>query len=377
MNNYAKKPIRPDRHRERRSDRTCPRCQFQLHTLRVGDAVDVDRCHHCRGSFLDPGEETALLGPLADPKIWRDSKLTTHLGTSSLQSPVTNRLMTRYRLAFESSVVIDRCEDTGGLWLDAGEGDKLRSLLQKAAQAKDSPLESQRPDLHAGTYLFQLFSGIPLEVWNPRTRFPWTTLWVMAVCIGVFALQLTSQQSSNSQVLIDHFALSPNLFAGESIWGVVTYMFLHGSTAHLFGNMVYLYIFGDNVEDKLGRRNFLKLYLLSGVAGGVAQVIFAGPEGLSVVGASGAIAGVIAAYWVLFPFVRVRMVFLFIPFYFGIGVYTAGWLIMNLWMSMASTAASHTAWFCHLGGFAAGLLLAWPHRSKSYSELLGERFRKI
>ena len=376
MNNQRPYPTALGQQKERVSERSCPRCRFRLVTIRIEHAVDVDRCHHCRGSFLDPGEETALLGPLASPSIWRDSKLVTQLGTSSLKSPVSGKLMTRYRLDFGKAVVIDKCEESGGLWLDAGEGDTLRRILEKAAQAKDSPLEKQRPALHAGTYLFQVFSGAPLEVWNPRSRFPWMTLGIITACIVVFALQLVDAHSATQNSIIDTFALSPRLFQGESLWGVITYMFLHGSTGHLFGNLLYLYIFGDNVEDKLGRREFLQLYILAGIAGGIVQVLLAGPESLSVVGASGAIAGVIAAYWVLFPFVRLRMVFFFIPLYFGIGVYTAGWLLINLDMSMMSTNASHTAWFCHLGGFAAGILLAWPHRQKSYAEILGERFRK-
>ena len=377
MNNYAKKPVRTAQHVERTSDRTCPRCRFALSTIKVANAVDVERCYHCRGSFLDPGEETALLGPLASPAIWQASELVTHLGTSELESPVTGRLMTRIRLVYEKSVELDRCEDTGGLWLDAGEGDTLRELLEKAAQAKTSPLETNRPELHAGTYIFQLFSGAPLEVWNPRTLFPWTTFWIIAACMGVFALELLSGTSSGDNSLVDAFALSPQLFEGDNIWGILTYMFLHGSTAHLFGNMLYLYIFGDNVEDKLGRRTFLKLYLTCGVAGGIAQVLFAGPEGLAVVGASGAIAGVIAAYWILFPFVRLRMVFFAIPIYLGIGTYTAGWLAINLWMSTLSTGQTHTAWFCHLGGFAAGILMAWPHRTKRYADIVGEKFKKL
>ena len=120
-------------------------------------------------------------------------------------------------------------------------------------------------------------------------------------------------------------------------------------------------------------------YLFFGREEQVAQLLqrLGNTRFLAVVGASGAIAGVIAAYWVLFPFVRLRLVILAIPIYLSIGTFTAAWLAINLWMSTMHAGQTQTAWFCHLGGFAAGLIIAWPNRTKPYAKLLSEKLKNL
>ncbi len=150
-----------------------------------------------------------------------------------------------------------------------------------------------------------------------------------------------------------------------------TSMFLHGGWAHIAGNMLYLWVFGDNVEDSFGHTRFLLFYLFSGAAAALTLVLFMPDSAVPTVGASGAIAGVLGAYFVLYP--RSRVVTLvplfFIPWFVEIPAiaYLLIWFLMQLLngtmeLSAQAGRAGGIAWWAHAGGFVVGLLLALPFR---------------
>lgn len=159
-----------------------------------------------------------------------------------------------------------------------------------------------------------------------------------------------------------------------------TSMFLHGGWTHLIGNMIYLWIFGDNVEDTLGRWGYLLFYLAAGVAAGLAQVFAAPASAIPGIGASGAIAGVLGAYLVLYPGSPVKVA---VP---GLFLYHIAWLpslvVLGMWFVLqllngflslgAETAAEGgVAWFAHIGGFVFGLVAGLLVRQGSSSATLG------
>ncbi len=159
-------------------------------------------------------------------------------------------------------------------------------------------------------------------------------------------------------------------FTGFPIWlTLFTSMFLHGGLLHVLGNMLYLWVFGDNVEGAMGRGRFLVFYLLCGAAAGMAQYALNPQAPIPLVGASGAIAGALGAYFMLFPTARVLTV---IPILFFIrmvsipAVIVLGiWFLLQLLNSAASFGASTgVAWFAHIGGFAAGMVLILAFRRK-------------
>jgi membrane associated rhomboid family serine protease len=148
---------------------------------------------------------------------------------------------------------------------------------------------------------------------------------------------------------------------------LLTSMFLHGSILHVVGNMLYLWVFGDNVEDAMGPVRFLLFYILCGAAAGLAQV-GAGPASpVPTIGASGAIAGVLAAYLVLYP--RARILTLIPIFFFVRLIAIPAALLLGFWFFLqifsgvgALGSSTGVAWFAHIGGFVAGLLLVIPLR---------------
>jgi len=145
-----------------------------------------------------------------------------------------------------------------------------------------------------------------------------------------------------------------------------TCVFLHGSLMHLVGNLWFLYIFGDNVEDRLGHRGYLLFYVGCGVAASMAHYFFESTSPLPTIGASGAIAGVMGAYLFLYPHANVvslvPIVFLLQMMVIPAPIFLGLWFVMQLLQgtfSIGATEATGVAWWAHIGGFAAGFLVAW------------------
>src|SRR6266699_3199815 len=164
-------------------------------------------------------------------------------------------------------------------------------------------------------------------------------------------------------------------FPADDYWPFLTSMFLHGGFMHIIGNMWTLWIFGDNVEDRMGPARFLVFYLLCGLAAGMTHMLSNPDSTMPSVGASGAIAGVLGAYLLFFPTARLVVLFpvLFLPFFFEVPavVYLGVWFVSQLFSGTLALASpgqvGGIAWWAHIGGFATGLLLcrlfAWRRRA--------------
>lgn len=211
---------------------------------------------------------------------------------------------------------------------------------------------------------------IPIGDENPAHRRPIVTVGLITVCIGVFLAQLTVLGGLERSawrlglvpaVLTGSARLSPALDAAPAGWTLLTSMFVHGGWLHLFGNLLYLWVFGDNVENRLGHLRFLLFYVAAGLAAAAAQVLAEPGARLPMVGASGAVSGVLGAYLVLWPHARVLVFVPVLPFL--LPRIRAGWLL-GLWFAMQLAGAALTpsevggiAFWAHVGGFLAGLLV--------------------
>ncbi len=213
---------------------------------------------------------------------------------------------------------------------------------------------------------------IPLKDYNPTRRPPIVTVALILICVLVFLWQISGGGRGFERtvyglgmipaVLTGQARLVPELMMVAPWATLFTSMFLHGGWMHLIGNMLYLWIFGNNVEDRFGHAAFLVFYLASGLAAAAAQILPDPGSETPMVGASGAISGVLGAYLVFFPRARV-LVLIPVGFMF---VYTlpASWLL-GFWfffqiLSALATPASAggVAWWAHIGGFAFGVLVA-------------------
>ncbi|MFD8273503.1 rhomboid family intramembrane serine protease [Streptomyces flaveolus] len=248
---------------------------------------------------------------------------------------------------------------------------------------------------------------IPVHDVNPARRTPWVTyaLIIANVLVFLFTPGMTGSVTGGSslaqlchlQAFLDHYAAVPQELlqhrlprlvpTGQTGVGprgpgcvigppdydkspelsVLTAMFLHGSWLHLLGNMLFLWIFGNNVEDRMGHVRFLLFYGVCGYAATYGFALLNADSGDPLIGASGAIAGVLGAYLVLYPKARVWVL---VPFLIFLPLRLPAWIVLGFWFGLqavyssggAVSAAGTVAYVAHVVGFLAGMLIAWPLR---------------
>jgi len=216
---------------------------------------------------------------------------------------------------------------------------------------------------------------IPISDELPSRRVPLVTWGLIAVNILAFFVELSMGPDLDRFFMmwgaVPAFITNPDRYPWAPIT-LLTSMFLHGGWMHLIGNMLYLWIFGDNVEDALGRLGYLFFYLAAGIVAGLAQVMVAPSSTVPGVGASGAIAGVLAVYLVLYPAAPVRVL---VPGFYMLRIarlpallVLGFWFVIQLFngalsLGAATMATGGVAWFAHIGGFLAGLVVGLGVRS--------------
>ena len=200
---------------------------------------------------------------------------------------------------------------------------------------------------------------------SARRTVPYVTYGLIALNVVFFIIELTS-----GDVFINNWAFVPSRFManpGGDFLTLFTSMFMHVGLVHLGGNMLYLWIFGDNVEDRFGHGKFLLFYVLCGLAATFAQLVFSIYSDIPNLGASGAIAGVLGAYIILFPQGRIRVLqgqrMIQVSALIVIGL----WIVIQLFSgigSITSTGQGGVAYLAHIGGFVAGILLTFLFRGR-------------
>lgn len=203
----------------------------------------------------------------------------------------------------------------------------------------------------------------PIRDHNPSERTPYVTIGLIFINVVMFLL--TMPWAFNMGALWEQLALYPvAVVNGQNMWGLVTHMFLHAGLLHIAGNMLFLWIFGDNLEDQMGHLGFLIFYLACGLAAAGAQIAANPQDGIPMVGASGAIAGVMGGYLLLFPKARVDVLAIIIiiikiftiPAWVMLGV----WFILQIFGGFSLMGGDSVAYWAHAGGFVAGVILALP-----------------
>ena len=215
----------------------------------------------------------------------------------------------------------------------------------------------------------------PIKDENPPSKFPILNMIFIVVNVAVFfSLYLFG---GNYDEIILNYGLIPNDFVSgnfERFYTLFTSMFLHGNFLHLFGNMIYLYIFGDNVEDALGSGRYLIFYLLCGIIASITHILsLTNPKEyfIPTIGASGAISGVLGAYFLLYPRARViTLVFYGWAFLTAIpAIFFLGFWFLLQWLYAVYDVGGGVAYWAHIGGFIAGLALAPVFRKRKEVEV--------
>ncbi|MBR2426511.1 MAG: rhomboid family intramembrane serine protease [Lentisphaeria bacterium] len=362
----------------------CLRCGHLLKNKIVKGKL-VFQCEHCHSQGVTLSALRGLSsGDQFVNALWYQAKFSAYplggicpcckqkMSLVSVQNPTT-----------KNNVEIDVCTACQFIWFDPGE---LESIPQKTQEnvapavrnlppqstkkyraSEKRPLldtdnESAEPD-SAWQYLPALL-GLPVEKNAPaKTGYPLLTWGTALLCIAVFILSLTDYRN-----IINSWGYIPAQWTRHGGLTFITSMFLHGGIGHLIGNMYFLLIFGDNVEDLMGRIKYLILILISGLCATLTHTFFDPASTIPCIGASGFISGIIACYAVSFPQVRITFMYRIFLFYrwFAIPAWGAAalWFLYQVAMGFltAKAAGGGVAYMAHVGGFVPGIAFAIFHR---------------
>lgn len=360
----------------------CPRCQIPLAQV-PGPEANSALCGRCRGLHLLAQDQSSTLG--RELGALATAPLSPVPYEARLECPAACALMESRVLQHEAhAVTFDRCPVCKGLWFDGGELQLIRQIVS-ATQRRDRTSRASRKELDAierakrqlsldaaqvaggdddsgtkssaGWWLFSFLTQLPLEGHNPVYRFPIWTWLIMGVCTLLFVLTIVFGEAFVAPLL---FRPSDLAQQPSGLMRMLSTSFLHGGLLHLVGNLYFLKIFGDNVEDRLGRLWFPVLYLGADLVGSTIYVFTAADPSIPVVGASGAISGLLGAYLVFFPDARIsvapQLLTLFRQLHLRAVFYLPFWLVLQF--LYASLGGGGVAWWAHIGGFVGGFALA-------------------
>lgn len=225
---------------------------------------------------------------------------------------------------------------------------------------------------------------IPLRDSTRSRSFPYVTVAIIILNLYVYFMQFTSTQGQLEQFILKYSLiparftdqLQTSLLSGLLHYPLVTSTFLHGGWFHVLFNMLYLWIFGDNIEDRLGHTRFLIFYLLAGIAGNLAHIIINPDSPIPLVGASGAIAGVLGAYIITFPRANITSL-IFVFFFIFIRKIPAiyfllFWFVLQIANGLTSLGimGNSVAWWAHIGGFISGIVLMLLLRKNPHGQII-------
>ncbi|MCA9635933.1 MAG: rhomboid family intramembrane serine protease, partial [Myxococcales bacterium] len=309
-------------------------------------SVTIDTCPVCFGAWFDRGE----LDTLGDGEIDRTLVERGQARASERPCPRGHGSMSEILCPEVISTPIDRCDHCGGLWLDGEERRRLAAASTREGQGTARERLARRGVIWA----VQLLTHLPVEVENPARGTPWVVYTLLAGYLLFFVAEL------QGIVFYRDWAVVAGAVVREtsSVHTLFTHQFLHGSWIHLLGNGYFVYIFGDNIEHLFGRLRFIALVVGGGLAGGLTHVLLTRATATPMIGASGAIAAVMAAYLWSFPKTKL---FQTIPFLL-IQVKIPAWIYLVVWLGLQFVMGFFTtefemAWFSHIGGFAFGLAM--------------------
>lgn|GEM_PF-202842 len=365
----------------------CPSCGEALSYL-PHKGFRVGTCPQCEGMWFDAGTMQPYLNLLANsPKVpnaplvlSKGPVLARKSGEPARQCPRCGCEMTKYNYSYDSNIFLDRCSVCSGVWADKHEAyraamySKGNPKLDKLASSMAAHVQKQEDFKHfveniddlrrgGGVLLLGIQGVLPLGDDIPKIRLPLVVLGLILLNIASLAVALFT---GNMEAFCSEMGAVPaRIIAGQDLFTLFSSIFCHGSVAHLAGNMFFLWIFGTHIEDALGHLYFILFYLLCGLVSGLGYIATNPYSTVPCVGASGAIAGVMAAYLILYPSSRLRLLIAGSVMTLPAWTYLIFWFAIQLffWMLSSDTGAG-IAWFAHIGGFLCGGIVAFLVKSK-------------
>ncbi len=342
--------------RRRRHTRSlpCPRCASNRLDECDHEGSPLQICTRCRGLWCEPWTwNTERLGdpPAVGPFLERAPDIVSK-GPSEIRCPRCDVPLTLLRVDAVEHLEIDQCDRCAGVWFDFREWEYLEALRTWQAHRE----KTERPTSW-GAWFFQFLLRLPVEFNVPPKRFPIITLTLVLICVVIHIL--------GGFGVFHALAVRPQAF--ESPRGMITllgYLFVHGNWIHLIGNAYFLYVVGDNVEDVLGSLGFLGLFVLCGVASAGAHIALNYGTDVPLIGASGAIAGIMAAYLILFHNAKLTFMLVVLQLKVPVTIWLGVWFVVQIFWSVADPTGEQTSvgWTSHVAGFVCGFAVVFPLR---------------
>jgi len=339
----------------------CPRCTDRLKPWAF-DGAHMEACGRCGGALLTPAALATALGPHVRPESWTERGLAHLEGPSPLRCPAHGRsepAMQCFVIRHEDAEVeVDVCTECAAIWLDAGEGAELRAMVDAvhAAERASLPPEVAAGELDVFDAAVKSDDRLAGQVAAGTTRRrAWVTIALALICVVVFVL-------FGDDAMARWLAYVPaELWRGERLYGLLTHMVAHAGIGHTVGNVFFLLILGPSLERHLGPWLFAGLFVAAGVGSFLVHAMFTTTPGVPVLGASGAVAGLVGAVLVEAPRRRLVIGSSKAPTVFQTVLIAAGWLVAEV--VIPAFADPSIAWLGHLGGFVTGGVVLLGYRA--------------
>lgn len=331
----------------------CPHCTDTVLQHVEMHGQELDTCPDCRGIWFD---DQQLTEAIRNKHEIQDEYCIKHgfgepLDTHTYHCHRCDVAMQQFHLLKDYHVEVDSCPNCSGIWVD---GDEVTMVL--AAPKLQDALEQLNQKVCTKSWLFQFFTRMPKEYNIKPHRTPYMT-WALLILNSLIFVMYGFDYHATEWVF-SHFAFdSLFILQGQQWWSFLSYQFLHGGLVHLLGNMYFLWIIGDNLEDALGPWPFLGYYLLCGVVAAILELAVSTLIGheLLMVGASGAVAGLFGMYLLWFRHASLTFMFIIWQKKLNPAWYFAIWAGLNIYGLLSQGMG--IAYAAHLGGFAAGLVI--------------------
>ena len=338
----------------------CPRCRNAAMQHVVLHGQELETCPKCQGLWFDDhalNETIKTKHSITDPYCIRQG-FGERLSEHTYECHRCHVAMQQFHLLKDYHLSMDCCPQCDGVWVN---GDDVSMVL--AAPKLQDAMEQLNQKVCVKSWLFQFFTRMPKEFNIKPHRTSYMTWALLAANVIIFLLYGFDYYTT--EWVFSYFAVdSFQLLDGGHLWSLISYQFLHGGWIHLIGNMYFLWIIGDNLEDVLGPWAFLGFYLLCGVVAALVELLASAVVGqqLLMVGASGAVAGLFGMY--LLWFRHASLTFMFIIWQKKLSPiwYFAIWAALNIFGLLSQGLG--VAYWAHLGGFAAGLLIGMLLRER-------------
>ncbi len=359
----------------------CPNCKKDLSEYK-DRRIAMYQCYRCGGfwfpfgtlgEFLDISvkENPNIPEEKLDLERKEDTYREVHKDEKSFLCPVENKLMEPFNYAADSNIIVYRCESCEGIWASKEQVSDLLSFhkggkaVDTFAKAFGEEIGEEAREEQTIKDVSSVFSNpafilfpviLPLEEETKINIFPAVTIIIIAINVCVFLYQIFF--ISNIDFYFQFWGLVPAVvFSQGKYYQFLSAIFIHEGFFHLFGNMFYLWIFGPHIEKHIKPLKFFSFYILMGIISSAVYIDFHPSSYIPLIGASGAISGIMGAYFIFYPKVKIKTLFVSkiieIPAY----VYLGLWVLLQF-----HSIGSSVAWLAHIAGFIFGAVIAWIYK---------------